>query len=59
MEISYEFLDVNDRQFAQNLKELLPEVDAIPQVFWKDKHIGGYKELTNYINDYISKTKEK
>jgi len=61
MEIDCEFLDVTDREAAQNLKDLLPEteIDSIPQVFWKDKHIGGYRELTIYIDDYISKTKEK
>ena len=32
-----------------NLKELLPEVKTVPQIWIDDEHIGGYDELLEWL----------
>ena len=32
-----------------NLKELLPDVKTVPQIWIDDKHIGGYDELLEWL----------
>ena len=34
-----------------NLKELLPEVKTVPQIWIDDKYIGGYDELLEYLHE--------
>jgi glutaredoxin len=41
---------------AKNLNELLlkmPDVKTVPQIFWNYKHIGGYTEFANEIENTI------
>ena len=33
----------------KNLKELLPDVKTVPQIWIDDKHIGGYDELLEWL----------
>ncbi len=53
MQIEHEYLDVREREPLLRFLELFPDEDAIPQILWNDTHIGGHRELSTYINEYI------
>jgi glutaredoxin 3 len=40
----------------QELLEMIPDVKTVPQIWWNDRHIGGYtefvSEVENTINNY-------
>jgi glutaredoxin len=42
---------VLDKDFTkEQLLEILPNVKTLPQIQINGKHIGGYRELENYLN---------
>jgi glutaredoxin len=44
-QLNYEYLNTDEPENMKNLKEILPEVKTIPQIWWGGRHIGGYSEL--------------
>lgn len=50
-EIEYEYRDVNEPDHMYALKQLLPNVKTIPQVFTIASHIGGFDELQKELSD--------
>jgi glutaredoxin 1 len=55
--LSYEYRNVDDNfQFLLELSSLKPDVKTLPQIWWNDKHVGGYTdfaaEIENTMGDY-------
>lgn len=41
---------IGDGYTKDELLEVVPNAKSVPQIFVNDEYIGGYKELTNYLN---------
>lgn len=48
--ISYETKDITNPANLMELKNLIPNVRSVPQIYINDTHIGGIKELREYLN---------
>lgn len=55
-QLKYEWLDTDNDETLNALKKALPNVKTVPQIWWGDKHIGGYedfaKEIENTLGNY-------
>jgi len=49
----YEYFDIGRKQYYDELKEAVPDLKSVPQIFWYDRHIGGYNELVSEIENTI------
>lgn len=49
--MSYQYLNVDEEKNLTELKEQFPEVKTIPQVFIDNRHIGGYQEFSQEIEN--------
>jgi len=49
--IEYEYKSIKNEHFKIELKEKLPTAKTVPQIWWNDKHIGGYAELAEEIEN--------
>lgn len=47
--IDYDYVNVDDDHNLAVLKEMLPGVSSIPQIFVNGDHIGGYDQLKEFI----------
>lgn len=55
--LSYDYRNVDENyQFLVELATLKPDTKTLPQIWWDDKHIGGYinfaDEVENTMGDY-------
>lgn len=55
--LNYEYRNVDENyQFLVELASLKPNVKTLPQIWWDDRHIGGYTdfaaEIENTLGDY-------
>lgn len=51
--LRYEWYDITEPRILENLKNLLPEVKTVPQIFRGEIYVGGYTEFAQYIEDTI------
>jgi glutaredoxin 3 len=49
--IEYEEKNIADGHKIQDLLALVPNAKTMPQIWLDDKHIGGYKELQEKLNE--------
>jgi len=49
--IGYEWRNVDDPEYKEELKLKLPDVKTIPQIYWHHRYIGGYQELATTIEE--------
>lgn len=47
----FEYKDVTNAQFLEELKEKVPAVRSVPQVFINGSHVGGYVEFKTYVEE--------
>lgn len=54
--LKYEWLDTDNQEILNTLKTALPNAKTVPQIWWGDKHIGGYEnfaaEVENTLGNY-------
>lgn len=50
-QIAYEYKDVTNAKFLEELKEAVPGVKSVPQIFVNGDLVGGYTELVTYIEE--------
>ena len=43
--IPFVVYDVTNKEYLSSLKERVPDVKTVPQIFLDNEHIGGYTEL--------------
>jgi len=49
----HEYFDIGQKKYYDELKEAVPDVKSVPQIFWHDRYIGGYNELVSEIENTI------
>ncbi len=49
--LEFTYKDVMSEAFMDELKEKLPDVRSVPQIFIGTDHIGGYNDLLTYVED--------
>jgi glutaredoxin len=53
MQLKYEYRDLLDPSVMEELGSQLPSFKTVPQIFWNDRHIGGYSEFALEIENTI------
>lgn len=51
--LEYEWKDTDDQENLNNLKIKLPNVKTVPQIWWDEKHIGGYEQFASEIEKLL------
>lgn len=51
--LEHNYVDIETKQNLEELKEKLPDVKTIPQIWWDEKYLGGYEGLANEINNSV------
>lgn len=51
--LKYEYIDVQYTEQFNELKEKLPDAKTVPQIWWDDRHIGGYENFAMEIENTI------
>jgi glutaredoxin len=49
--LKYEYKDAEDLDIYESLLNKIGTVPAVPQIFWNDKHIGGYESFVTEIEN--------
>jgi glutaredoxin 3 len=49
--MKYEYYSVDDHDKLFELMEKLPNMKTVPQIWWHDRHIGGYSDLLREIEN--------
>ena len=49
--IEYEYKNIKNENFKNELFEKMPNAKTVPQIWWNDKHIGGFSELAEEIDN--------
>jgi len=50
-QMEFEYLDTDEPENLKSLKEALPDVKTIPQIFMHGRHIGGYQDFSREIEE--------
>ena len=51
--LDYEYRNVGHEHYLTELKEKVPDVKTVPQIYWRGKYIGGYYEFASEIQNTI------
>lgn len=51
--LKYEYIDVQYTVNLNALKEKLPDVKTVPQIWWHDNYIGGYENFASAVENTI------
>ena len=51
--LNFECVDIEEPANLKTFKEKMPNETKIPQVWWNGKHIGGYKEFAEEVQNTI------
>ena len=51
--LAYEYIDISVGDAKQELLTRKPDAKMVPQIWWHNRHIGGYNELVNEIENTI------
>ena len=49
--LEYEYRNIREETYKNELLEKLPNARTVPQIWWNDKHIGGFSELAEEIDN--------
>lgn len=50
--LTYEYFDITYSKYRDQMNEALEsEAVTVPQIWWYDKHIGGYQEFSEEIDN--------
>ena len=58
-ELKYEYILIDGPEKMQELSELVPGARTVPQIFWNDRHIGGYDQFAVEIENTRNFGQEK
>lgn len=51
--LKYVWKDTDDFKTLNDLKTILPSVRTVPQIWWDERHIGGYEDLVQEIENTL------
>lgn len=49
--LEYEYKSIQVEEYLTELRDLVPTVKTVPQIFWYGRHIGGYNDLVTEIEN--------
>lgn len=49
--IEYEYKNIKNELYLNELKDLAPNVNTVPQIFWDGRYIGGYSEFVDEVDN--------
>lgn len=49
--LEFEYKDVQNSQFLEELKEKKPDVRSVPQIWINGDYVGGFNELVAYVEE--------
>ena len=49
--LEYNYKDTDIQENLNDLKKDLPNVKTVPQIWWDDRHIGGYEDFASEIEN--------
>lgn len=52
--LKYEYLDIGIPAQREALFSKFPEAKTVPQIWWNDRHIGGYEDFASEIENTIT-----
>ena len=51
-ELDFQYRNVSQfEDYKKELLEAMPEVKTVPQIWWYDRHIGGYTEFAKEVEE--------
>ena len=51
--LPHQWKDTDDQEILIELKMKLPDVKTVPQIWWYDRHVGGYHELASEVENTV------
>lgn len=51
--LEYEYKSIQVAEYLAELKEQVPGVRTVPQIFWNKKYVGGYEQFASEIENTI------
>jgi glutaredoxin len=51
--LEYEYVDVGYTDGLRELQSLLPEAKTVPQIWWHGRHVGGYQEFAQEVENTL------
>lgn len=52
-QMKFKYIDVMKDGQLEALKEKLPDVRTVPQIWWGDKHVGGFEGFQKEIEEVL------
>jgi glutaredoxin len=52
-QLSYDWKDTDVMENLNDLKQKFPNVKTVPQVWWDERHIGGYEQFSSEIENTL------
>lgn len=52
--LSYVYKDTDDMGILNELKLKLPSAKTVPQIWWSERHLGGYESFASEIENTMS-----
>lgn len=49
--LEYEYKGVENMDYFHELMDKAPEAKSVPQIFWDEKHIGGYADFVTELEN--------
>ena len=51
--LPHQWKDTDDQEILNELKMKLPDVKTVPQIWWYDRHVGGYHEFASEVENTV------
>jgi glutaredoxin len=51
--LEYQWKDTDNQENLNELKTMFPNVRTVPQIWWDQRHIGGYEQFTSEIENTL------
>lgn len=52
-DLEYEYKNTTNEAYRSEMFERYPEAKTVPQIWWNDRHIGGYNEFIREIENTL------
>lgn len=52
-QLDFEYKNVDNDFYKQELRSLAPDVKTIPQIWWHERHVGGFEEFAREVENTL------
>ena len=49
--LEYEYKNINNKEYLDEIKVMLPQIRTVPQIYWNGNYVGGYNDLALEIEN--------